>query len=405
MDYESTGLPRTVGNSQDRGPHENIVATRSPRHAGRVWRIGASRSDAHGDTHLDAYPDGDTHRHADGDADEYADWHLDESADCHSDECGEPHADRYPDVDAHGNRDADGIRTPRPPPRRPPCLPPGNLQPASRAHGRHGIIGLQDDGTFVGHNGRRAGGIGASVVLHGVSQAFVTHPTQPLAYVSAYGDNGRHLEVVNFATHGCCKTCLRPAPGQGGAVRRRQAAVRSAGDGRHVVVYDVGDDGLLTKGPASMSAIASSRCTPPRTAGRCGPRRFTERELVAIDLPALQVRKRILLPQGAWDILELQSRSELYISDLAGHRIAVVDTNTEASVAAIDVQSSPARMAQEARRQRRLGGRQRQRLRHRHRHCDAYRDQPGAGGREATWSTPTACRCRTATRTPSPTSR
>ena len=73
--------------------------------------------------------------------------------------------------------------------------------------------------------------------------------------------------------------------------------------------------------------------------------RFTERELVSIDLPSLQVRKRIVLQQGAWDMLELPSRAELYISDLSGTKIAVVDTTTETIVASIDVPSSPARMA------------------------------------------------------------
>src|SRR5205807_83508 len=111
-----------------------------------------------------------------------------------------------------------------------------------------------------------------------------------------------------------------------------------------VVVYNVGDDGLLTQ---SGSVAVGNRVVALHAAadGRTlWAARFTERELVAIDLPSLQVRKRIVLQQGAWDILELPSRSELYISDLTGTKVAVVDTSTESIAAFITVSSSPARM-------------------------------------------------------------
>lgn len=184
------------------------------------------------------------------------------------------------------------------------------------------------------------------MVLPGVTQAFVTHPTKPLAFISAYGDNGRRLQVVNFATQQIVQDLLSGQP-QGKAVLSvdgKQLFVPQGTEG-NVVAYDVGDDGQLTQG-ASVDVgdrvVALHAAADGKTLWAA---RFTEFELVAIDLPSLQVRKRIVLQQGAWDILELPSRHELYISDLTGSKIAVVDTTTETIAASISVRSSPARMA------------------------------------------------------------
>src|SRR5206468_4094390 len=111
-----------------------------------------------------------------------------------------------------------------------------------------GIVGRQAEGTFLGHNGRGAGRFGTSVLLNGVAQSFVTHPTKPLAFISEYGDNGRRLQVVNFQT----LQVVQDLP----AVQPQGKAVLSV-DGKqlfvpqgiecNVVSYDVDDDGLLTQ--------------------------------------------------------------------------------------------------------------------------------------------------------------
>lgn len=209
-----------------------------------------------------------------------------------------------------------------------------------------GILGRQADGTYLGHNGRSAGGLGTSIVLDGVAQAVVTHPTKPLAFVSAYGDDGRRLLVVNLDTREIVQNLGSGQP-HGEAVLSvdgSQLFVPQGTEG-NVVAYDVADDGRLTKG---ASVDVGERVTALHAAadGRTlWAGKFSERELVAIDLPALQVRSRIKLTQGAWDIVELKSRSELYVSDLTGERVAVIDTTTESVITSISVPSSPARMA------------------------------------------------------------
>lgn len=226
----------------------------------------------------------------------------------------------------------------------PPAVPCDPLPVPAAATG---ILGVQADGTFLGHNGRAASSAAPSMFLNGVSQAVVTHPTRPLAFISAYGDNGRRLQVVNFATHEVVQDLASGAP-QGEAVLSVDGTKLFVPEGtdRNVVVYDVGDDGHLTQGSSvevGDRVVALHAAADGKTLWAA---RFTERELVAVDLPSLQVRKRIILPQGAWDIIELASRSELYISDLAGSKVAVVDTATETVVASISVPSSPARMTQ-----------------------------------------------------------
>ncbi|MBI3785795.1 MAG: bifunctional YncE family protein/alkaline phosphatase family protein [Deltaproteobacteria bacterium] len=208
-----------------------------------------------------------------------------------------------------------------------------------------GIVGRQADGSYLGHNGRGAGGVGTSIILDGVAQGVVTHPSKPLAFVSAYGDDGRRLLVVNLETQQIVQNLASGQP-HGKAVLSvdgRRLFVPQGTEG-NVMVYDVGDDGMLAP---EASVDVGTRVVALHAAAdghTLWAAKFTERELVAIDIAALQVRKRIPLTQGAWDIVELQGRSELYISDLNGERIAVVDTKTETVVASIDVPTSPARM-------------------------------------------------------------
>lgn len=209
-----------------------------------------------------------------------------------------------------------------------------------------GIIGRQADGSFLGHNGRRAGGVGTSILLDGVAQAVVTHPTKPLAFVSAYGDDGRRLLVVDLDDRTVVQNLASGRP-HGEAVLSVDGTrlFVPQGTDRGVMVYEVDDDGRLNqlqRIEVGERVVALHAAADGRTlwAGM-----FSERELVAIDTASLQVRKRIRLTQGAWDILELESRSELYISDLGGERIGVVDLKTETVVASISVPTSPARMA------------------------------------------------------------
>jgi len=209
-----------------------------------------------------------------------------------------------------------------------------------------GILGPQEDGSFLGHNGRQAGGIGSSVVLSAVAQGFVAHPVLPLAYVTEYGRDGRQIEVVDYERGEVVQEVTTVEP-------HGKAVLSAAGDrlfvplgtSRRVVSYDVGVDGLLSEGPSvdvgnRVVALHASADGSTLWAGL-----FSEGQLVALDLPSLTERARIPLRQGAWEILEIESRHELYISNLVGASIAVVDTNTDSLVANIDIRSSPAGLA------------------------------------------------------------
>jgi DNA-binding beta-propeller fold protein YncE len=212
-----------------------------------------------------------------------------------------------------------------------------------------GILGPQEDGTFLGHNGRRAGGLGTSIVLDAVSQGFDTHPVEPLAFVTAYGRDGRRLQVVDYERGEVIQDIATVAP-QGKAV------LSVAGDrlfvplgvNRRIATFDVGPTGTLTEGPSVEvgSRVMALHASADGTTLWAGL--FTEAQLVAIDLPSLTVRKRIPIGQGAWEIVELEERGELYISDLAGAKIAVVDTRSETLVTNIDIRSSPAGLATNA---------------------------------------------------------
>jgi len=225
----------------------------------------------------------------------------------------------------------------------PPPAQPCNPLPVPDA--ATGVVGLQADGTFLGHNGRGAGGFGTSIILNGVAQAFVTHPTKPLAFVSEYGDNGRRLQVVNLQTGQIVQDLPSVQP-QGKAVLSidgKQLFVPLGTEGT-VVAYDVGDDGTLTRAASVTVGNRVVALRPSADGTTLWAALFSEHLLVSIDLPALQVRNQIVLQQGAWDIIELPTRSELYISDLTGSKVAVVNTTTATVVTSITLKSSPARM-------------------------------------------------------------
>jgi DNA-binding beta-propeller fold protein YncE len=209
-----------------------------------------------------------------------------------------------------------------------------------------GVLGPLPDGTYLGHNGRLAGGIGAHFVLDAVSQGFVTHPTQPLAFITGYGRGPRRIQVVNFESGELIQE-VTPIEPQGKAVLSADGSrlFVPLGTERLVVAYDVASDGRLTQAGSvtvgdRVVALHASADGSTLWAGL-----LSEATLVAIDLPSLTERSRIALGQGAWDIVEIESRSELYVSDLAGRSIAVVDTTTDSKVAGITVVSSPAGMA------------------------------------------------------------
>lgn len=212
-----------------------------------------------------------------------------------------------------------------------------------------GILGLQADGTYLGHNGRQAGGVGRRILLDAVSQGFVAHPTLPLAFVTAYGDDdNRRVQVVNFETGAVIQEVIVEAQGKAELAADARRLFVPLGTQRLVMTYDVAADGRLTPGPSvdvgnRVVALHASADGSTLWAGL-----LTEAVLVAIDLPSLTERRRIGLGQGAWDIIEIPGRSELYVSDLAGTDIAVIDTRTDAKVGSIDVPSGPARLAASA---------------------------------------------------------
>lgn len=228
-----------------------------------------------------------------------------------------------------------------------PAADPG-CDPLPVPQAATGILGPQEDGTFLGHNGRRAGGIGSSVVLDAVSQGFVTHPVAPLAYVTAFGRDGRRLQVVDFERGEVLQDLAVAAAGKAVLSPAADRLFVPLGTSQRVASFTVGADGLLTAGPTvdvgvrAVGALVSADGSTLWVSG------YVESRLVAVDLATLQVRARIQIGQGTWELLELPGRSELWVSDLAGTKIAVVDTATDALLGNVDIRSSPAGLATNA---------------------------------------------------------
>lgn len=113
------------------------------------------------------------------------------------------------------------------------------------------MLGPQDDGVYLGHKGRAAGGVGSSILLDAVSPGFVVPPTRPLAFVSSYGRDGGWIQVVNLETGAIVQKETSVEP-EGKAVLSPDGSrlFVPLGTRRRVVSFDVAADGMLTRGAA-----------------------------------------------------------------------------------------------------------------------------------------------------------
>jgi DNA-binding beta-propeller fold protein YncE len=211
----------------------------------------------------------------------------------------------------------------------------------------------------------RAGNRGAALVLpggrvltpagvHAVVGGFPVdvrvHPTLDVAYVAntGYGNDHRSVQVVNATTGAVLQEVVRNDSFYGIAVSTDGKHLYASGGAAALVdVYDIGDDGRLSPNrqipignyPAGLALSADGT--------RLWVGEFRGNAVVELDAATLVPLRTIPIPFGAYGVLELPERHQLYVSGFAVDQLAVVglDAMVNPPVSTIIVGGNPLGLA------------------------------------------------------------
>lgn len=205
------------------------------------------------------------------------------------------------------------------------------------------LPGPQEDGSFLDLDGRLTVSAGPAVVVDGFPADVLVSPSGAVAYVTTTGEDDRHLLVLDVATLAVLQDIDRGAAMHGLVLSPDGARLYAAsGSGGVVDVYDVAEDGTLTLdrsvdvgGYASGLALSEDGAT-------LWTGLWVEKQIAEIDTETLTLTRHVDLDLGGWDVLKVPGRDEVWVADLRGDAIAVVDLSEGAQVDDIPMPTSPA---------------------------------------------------------------
>lgn len=214
-----------------------------------------------------------------------------------------------------------------------------------------GRPGLQDDGSYLALDGRRTRASGPSVVLEGFPAAVAVHPTAGVAYVVVASNDDRRLDVVDL---GSLSVVQALEPGEtfyGIEVAPDGSRVYlSGGHDGFVRAFDAAADGTLTAAETVDLDMHLAGLAIADDGATLWVGAFEEPLVVELNAASLVESRRFDLPplgdddQRAFDVHHLAARDELYVSDLRGEGISVIDLS-DGSTEALPLPTSPAGLA------------------------------------------------------------
>lgn len=205
--------------------------------------------------------------------------------------------------------------------------------------------GVQPDGSFLTLDGRRARAAGMRVVLEGFPAQVRLHPSARVAYVVVSGTDDRRLDVVGLddltvrqsiereVFHGLALTS------DGGAL------FVGGGESGELLRYAVAADGTLTETARVDLDLYLAGLAVAEDDGHVYVGAFESSAVIELDATTLTETRRFpIAPRfgGTWDLAIVPERGELYVSDLGGAGVAVLDLVAGAQVATIPLPVSPA---------------------------------------------------------------
>jgi YVTN family beta-propeller protein len=191
---------------------------------------------------------------------------------------------------------------------------------------------------------------GVHAVIGGFPADVRAHPTLDIAYVAntGYGDAYRSVQVVDSKSGAVLQEVVRNDSFYGLAISTDGRRLYASGGAASLVdVYTIGDDGKLA--PDQQIAIGSYPAGIALAAdgSRLWVGQFKGNAVVELDAATFAVLRTIPLPFGAYGVIEVPERHQLYVSGFADARVAVVDLESmgDPAVSSIAVGGNPLGMA------------------------------------------------------------
>ncbi len=222
----------------------------------------------------------------------------------------------------------------------PPCPAPVPPEEATRR------VGPLDDGGYLTPGGRVARSLGPDTRIEGFPTDLLVDPRGRVAWVTSASRDDRTLVVVDLLTLEIRQRVVRDESHYGLAVDPEATVLyASAGDTERVDRFPIAEDGAVGEPegldvggyPAGLALSADG--------ARLWVALFDGGELVEVDTAAWQVTRRLEMPGALWDVVRIPRLGLIYVSDLAGETLRVVDPEVWAIVDEIAAPTSPAGLA------------------------------------------------------------
>lgn len=261
------------------------------------------------------------------------------------DAVSDPGPDATPDATGDDTPDgiADAIADAIPPDATPDAALPPCPAPMPPAEATRQVGPIGDDGAYLTPGGRIARPAGPSARVEGFPTSLAVDPGGRVAWITSASRDDRALVTVDLMTLEVRQTVARDEAHFGLAVAPDAEWVyASAGDAERIDRFPVNPDGtvgepegLAVDGyPSGIAVSADGR--------RLWVALFEGGALVEVDAEAWATTRRLDLPGALWDVVRVPGLDVLYVSDLAGESIRVVDPETWTVAAEIPAPTSPA---------------------------------------------------------------
>ena len=263
-------------------------------------------------------------------------------------------ADNAPDTespDSQGDSDGDSSGDALEPEEEPdsgPPLPPCEVVVPPEAEW---TTGPQEDGSYLLPGGRAIERLGPWLETGGFPSDSVANPLHNVVYVTIAGRNERHLIVVDTMTATELQRINRASSFYGIELSPDGKWLYASGGASHVIErYPVVEDGTLGQGEAlDMGGFPSGMAIHPNGeilwVGLFGGELLNPIAGVReVNTTSWTLTRSLDLSAIVWDLVYHPDSEELYVSDLGGEGIYVVDTIDLKEVDKIEVPISPAGM-------------------------------------------------------------